>query len=232
MMIKTYSPTNKFRFACPIFGAEVEIAGCLSLREMMAIGKKPEQRRGCQACIKSSKCPIPRIMMCIQRTGEDPYYAAEPKVGTLRPDVLDNIRPILVHEPYLDEFNVPPSERELILVANESAGDQTKAKSSKRLPIPSVKFEPIKGEPKASHDALTDAAMTGDMSAAISRAAESPVEALAPVTAPTAAVVAPTPLLANVAPPARREIAKSPQPVAAGAKKPSLLEMARMRRAS
>ncbi len=56
-LIKTYSPKNEARIVCPIFGAETRLADCLELEQQVAKGKKPEERRGCQACMMSSKCP-------------------------------------------------------------------------------------------------------------------------------------------------------------------------------
>lgn len=235
-LFKTLSPTNQFRFACPVFGAEVAIADCFKLRAIVQRGGRPEERRGCQCAMRSSKCPIPRVLTVLGRKdNDDPYHSVEPKLGRLNPDILDHIKPILVHEPFMDEYAVPASERALLIEGNERAGDTITKRSTKREPIASVDFQPVIGAP-ASPTRDDRAAMTGDMGAAISKAIakspESPATAVAAKKAPVAAKIAPAPPVAIPAKSSGSEIAKSLPPAAIAGKPPSLLELARARRAA
>lgn len=233
--IRSFSPKNEFRFACPVFGAEVKLADCLNLREEHCRGRRPPERRGCQACMQASKCPIIRLLQTVHRTGEDPgCYSAEPKVGHLPADVTGHIAPIVVSARELDLYDVPPSERELILASNEAAGNGVK-KAAARKPI---KLDAL--VVRETPESAAEPAIETDMAAAITRAAKretevparSPEKAAEPRPAPKAA----TPTPASPKPPQRREIAKTPTPAEAVPKAPakgiSLLELARQRKAA
>lgn len=225
-LIKTYSPKNEARIVCPIFGAETRLADCLELEQQVARGRKPEERRGCQACMMSSKCPTYWINRQNQRTGEDLYYSAEAKVIPLKPEILEAVHPILVRDDAVNRYGVDGAEAEAIRAANEAAGAGKPRSSGKKAS--GVKLASVKREEPAAieDDGLKAAAMSGDLSAAVTRAvakaSEKPQEAPAPVPAPKAVAPAPKPPAAAPA---------QPKPAPAG-KGMSLLEMARARRAA
>ena len=121
--IKTYSPANMFKFVCPIFSAEVEIRQCLQLRDMVWKGRGPEVRKGCQACMSASKCPVVRI---VQKMTEetDIYYSPVPKVGHLHVEILNHIAPITVTDSIMQSARfdtMTDQQRKQIAVANEAA---------------------------------------------------------------------------------------------------------------
>lgn len=161
--VKTYSPQNQFRFNCPIFGSEVEIRQCFSLREQWARGKQMETRRGCQACLTASKCPIVPIMKALQQNPEqnDHYFSAEPKVGKLRPEILERIARVMVPQSTLNRYQpiseaqaqrieavdglkgvaamaknvgVDAAELEAVIVRQDSVYDYTPAPAKPRAP--------------------------------------------------------------------------------------------------
>lgn len=185
-LIKTYSPKNEARIVCPIFGAETRLADCLELEQQVAKGRKPEERRGCQACLMSSKCPVYWINRTIQR-GDDGgnYFSAEPKVVPLRPEILEAVHPILVRDDAVNRYAVSGDEAEAIRAANEAAG-AGKLRTTKKAS--GVKLAAVKREDPAEDDGLKAAAMSGDLSAAVTRAVakahEKPQEAPAPAPAP------------------------------------------------
>lgn len=183
--VKTYRSDNQFRFNCPIFGSEVEIRQCFTLREQWARGKQMETRRGCQACLSASKCPIVPIMKALQQNPEqnDHYYSAEPKVGKLRPEILERIARIMVPQSTLNTFQPIPegqarcidavdglkgvaamarnsgvdaAELEAVMVRQDSVYDYTPEPSKPRAP---------KSEPKSAPPAKV--AAPNDMSAVV-----------------------------------------------------------------
>jgi hypothetical protein len=222
-LIKTYSPKNEARIVCPIFGAETRLADCLELEQQVAKGKKPEERRGCQACMMSSKCPTYWINRAISRTGEDPYWSAEPKVLPLKGEILDAVQPILVRDDAVNRFAVEGDELDAIRAANEAASAGGKSRSSRKGPavkLAAVQREDARPSKPAEDKALVAAAMSGDLSAAVTRAvakaSEKPQEPARAAPAPETPKPAPKP---------------APAPAPAG-KGLSLLEMARARAAA
>ncbi|SER29289.1 hypothetical protein SAMN05216548_114125 [Faunimonas pinastri] len=189
MRRKSLSPANLFHFVCPIFNVETRFATCVSLRDLVWKGRRPEQRKGCQACMSASKCPINNIIQDFGRLPDDPYHADEKRVGSLKDRHIERIMPVLVSPKLLDEYAVTPKERELILAANEAAGAWVSGKQSKRSTRKtSVELEDVQREtapvsrrsrkPPAESvkerapepaDAVL-AAESGDMSAAINMA--------------------------------------------------------------
>ena len=122
----TLSPNNQFKFVCPVFKVETKIATCFKLRDMVYMGKRPEQRVGCQVCIHTSKCPVPHILNEMVRTGDDPYYSATEKAGQLHPRHVARIARIQVLPKYLEAWPVSEKERALLLKANEDAKSQSR----------------------------------------------------------------------------------------------------------
>lgn len=158
---KTLSPTNQFRFKCPIFNVETKIASCFKIQELVWRGKRPDQRKGCQACLKSSKCPIVPILTRMRRTGEDDYYSDQPVTGRISKAVLDTIQPILVIDSHMKPLE--GQELKLVLEANENA-----CPVSERAAEPS-KRKPRKAKKPSKDAALMKAAATGDLAEVVNR---------------------------------------------------------------
>ncbi len=136
---KTLSPNNKFTFTCPIFGAEVAIAGCFQLRDLVWKGDRPGVRRGCQAAMSASKCPIHHILTDMMRRGTDPYHSDVPKHGSLEQAHLDHIAPILVREATIMEYDVVDRARELLREGNEKAHQGIVIVSAHKRVVPASK---------------------------------------------------------------------------------------------
>jgi len=172
--LKTLSPENRFAFTCPVFGADVEIRTCLHLQEMQYRGKAPEVRKGCQACITASKCPIIHIVKDLNEHN-DPYYSAEPKVGRLSNKVLNAIAPIMVPDFVLrqDRYaDIPEKQKQMIRDCNGLSGaKQLKGIDLETLaapaPTPSSKAHKPRGVAPTTESYLDTAAATGDLAAAI-----------------------------------------------------------------
>lgn len=181
--------TNQFSFVCPIFGAETKIGVCMLLRDRVWRGDKPEVRKGCQACLVSSKCPMIAVIKGAQIKNEDFYYSATPRLGNLRSHHVDAIRATIVPDNTMERIGVPTNERMIILAANGLKGVlKGKVDAGKHAveiddmegeePIVAritIKQQRENREAAASSatkttDAITSAAQTGDMSAAINEA--------------------------------------------------------------
>jgi hypothetical protein len=236
-LIKTYSPKNEALIVCPVFGSETRLADCLELEQQVAKGRKPEERRGCQACMMSSKCPTYWINRQIQRTGEDLYWSAEPKVIPLKGEILDQVHPILVRDDAVTRYGVEGDELAAIRAANEAASSGAKARPGRKAPA--VKLASVQREDAkpAADKALVAAAMSGDLSAAVTRAVAKASETPAPSSAGS---VRPREEAGQGEGPAPAAAAK-PKPSPAPAPKPapapagkgmSLLEMARAKQAA
>lgn len=178
-MEKTLSPANRFSFTCPIFGAAVELRGCLALREKVWRGESQPIRQGCQACMRASKCPIVPMMQSMMREKSDPYFSLEPKLGHLAADLVKRIANVVVPDAILKLFDIPQRQRDLILETNGQLGAKklkgisnleevefSSPSDSHRDP-PERKSKAVKTE---EPDALLVAAATGDLSAAINAA--------------------------------------------------------------
>jgi hypothetical protein len=167
--LKTLSPSNQFQFPCPIFGSVTKIASCFQLDELVMRGQRPAVRKGCQACMKSSKCPIWHIKQHQLQTNADDYYSAEPKVGQLSSAILERIAPIRIQDVHMRDVE-SDSERQRMMQANEDAkaGVVKKGKAPKNEKT--IWDQPVMAkEPAVKINSATDvaAAMTGDMGAAI-----------------------------------------------------------------
>jgi len=171
-MIKTYLPSNLARIICPIFGAEVELRGCLALRDKLWRGERQPVRQGCQACMQASKCPIVPMVQIIQRTGTDPYFSAEAKTVRLGAEILKRIVAVIVPDAIMRIFDIPERQRELILETNGLNGSSKLRTGGVELDLPEgASYEPaprrkaaLKPKPEAD---LIAAATSGDMGAAI-----------------------------------------------------------------
>lgn len=182
--VLTFARENQFSFTCPIFNASTKIAACIQLRDLVWAGKRVDKRLGCQACMRSSKCPATLIVDRIMRSRhevDDSYGSAEPVNGKLRVDVLEYIRPIVVLENDLNRYGVSSGERILISSANERIDQMLKTAptgAGRSIPRSQVTFTaPTKRTAsKPTPAPVTDtginvAAASGDMSAAINEVA-------------------------------------------------------------
>lgn len=193
-IVNSFRMDNQFKFTCPIFGADVEMRQCMSLREMVWRGQGPRVRKGCQACMSASKCPIVHVVKeCDPDRGIDPYFSKEPKLGKLSDKVLKTIAPLVVSD-YIfrqSQFaDMRDNERDMILNTNglngfknykgiDGASLEDVGYQKTNDHVPYKRAAPPKQpkivssvsvatpEPEAEHNL---AAATGDMSAAINEA--------------------------------------------------------------
>lgn len=170
---------NEFMFNCPIFRVDVKMAGCVKLRNKKWRGEYIPVRKGCQACMDSSKCPIvPLTQQMLHNPANDLYFSEDKKVGKLSDDLLERIERVIVLESHIERHHVPESEKLLILQANADTsngvstrakgGSAAKKRTMKTQPTAEVKADLAK-EPEPNNDVL-NAAMSGDMSAALNKA--------------------------------------------------------------
>lgn len=169
---------NKFRFVCPIFNAETSMAACVLLRNMSMGGKPGGKRRGCQACIMSSKCPAAAIVSRIIYGKEvpDDYGSDTPVKGKLRQGVLKRIHRTIVQEKHMTACGISDVERQLIATANDRIAKMLETAppdSNEVAPRHSVSARSTSKPRKApavkktTNEVVMNAAMTGDMTAAI-----------------------------------------------------------------
>lgn len=184
----TLQMENLFSFTCPIMNTNVQMRGCVMLRDKVYAGKRIETRRGCQACIKSSKCPAAELVRRIafgSADMTDHCASTEEKVGKLPGDVLDKIAPILVRESDLAGMNVTVEERNLIASSRERIEAQAltapRERVEPRRTIASPSSEaPRRSAQKAAQSvpapettkptSISKAASTGDLAAALNAA--------------------------------------------------------------
>lgn len=175
MSMLTFAEENAFSFVCPIFNVETKIADCIKLRDAVWRGRQLSVRRGCQACMASSKCPAAAIVQRIAMTRgphADDYGSPTPVTGKLRADILERILPVVVRQPHLDQLAVPAVEVQLIESANERIQAQlgrAPAASTGRVTTGKSRSRPEaakQAKPETSQ-ALNSAAASGDLSAAI-----------------------------------------------------------------
>lgn len=181
------SLSNQFSFTCPIFNQDVEMRGCVVLRDRVYAGKHLSSRRGCQACISSSKCPAAEMVRRIAfNTSDATDHCAsnEPKVGKLPGDVLERVRLVLVQESHLQMFSVPVAEREAILSSRDRIEAQMASAPGGRVEPRGYRAssaeEPRRASQKAARGvpapatttptALGKAAATGDLAASLNAA--------------------------------------------------------------
>jgi len=183
---KTLALDNQFRFVCPIFGAEVAMRECMSLRDLQYKGQGPEIRKGCQACISAQKCPIVHVLREIG-PGVDPYYSPTPKVGKLSDHIMRSIAPIVVPESTMKSArfaDMPQRQAELIQACDGLKGFKN-FKGTQGATLEDVGIRTPSehaSEGNRIHRSVTktpapaeepqDAAVTGDLSAALNRAME------------------------------------------------------------
>lgn len=151
---RTLSATNQFHLACPIFNTEVPIASCFKLRDLVWKGQAPPVRRGCQACMRASKCPINNIIRGLKTGDIEPYYAVTKRVGHLVASDHARIAPVLVLDMHMRGLDVPENERALIEHANLML--QRKPKTSAELdPMPEKIRRPAKPRPEPEKSIAT-----------------------------------------------------------------------------
>lgn len=202
-------PENLFRFVCPVFNAEVEARVCFKLHESFMRGQPHAKRPGCNACMAANKCPVPHMTNEVLRNRAEAYFAAEPTVGNLSKDVIERVAPVIVMEKTLRKYGASPAEEAAIEAATFVVGEKP-AGTKKRGAVVTVKLDKSDDE---APDATIEAAKTGDLGAALTKAAAAPK----PKPAPKAA----DPILM-----------KKPAATPTGKPGMSLLELARQKKAS
>lgn len=171
----TLSQSNQFKFVCPIFNVETAFRQCAKLRDIVYRGGRPPVRRGCQACIQSSKCPAAEVIRKIAFSNgkaADDHASETPVMGKLAGEILERVAPVVVLEKTMNECGVPPAERALIADANpriiaqlghaprnRSDAHQSATKRRKRATPPA---------PANTNTKINEAAATGDLAAAVS----------------------------------------------------------------
>ena len=178
VITKTLSPENEFRIRCPVFAAETKIADCFKLRDLVWRGEGPLVRQGCQCALIAGKCPIPVILTKMFRLKDDPYHSAEPKVGALDPEILDQTSSITITDTTMRRFALSPQEQKKLVEANENARSgqhqkQVKPRRQERVLEEMETVAETKVDVDQSRtvdtktDAIVEAAKSGDLSAAI-----------------------------------------------------------------
>lgn len=169
MEVLALSPENEFSFRCPIFNVETKMSACMKLRELVWRGEKVPVRKGCQACMHSNKCPAVIIVSraIYTKVSVDEYGSKTPKVGRLKDDVLKRILPVMVRDTHLEVHQVPEIERNLIASANarisKMIGSVVKAVAEKAESV----LGSIPSTPAPVKNDISEAARTGDLSAAL-----------------------------------------------------------------
>ncbi len=163
--LKTLSPENQFIITCPVFRADAKIASCFQLRDHVYRGDKPPVRIGCQVALHACKCPIIPIMTRLirEKGSKDPYHSAEPRKGALDPEILNQISPVLINEKKIEESGASDAEKKALHRCNADA----RAGSHMKVAPKAYKKDPPPSKSKPAIDAITTAAATGDLSAAI-----------------------------------------------------------------
>lgn len=178
--MKTLSDDNQFVFVCPIFDSQTKIASCMTLREMVWMGRPPEVRKGCQMCMHANKCPMNNIIWdMIRKPGFDPYWSATPKLGKLQDKHIAQIERVIINEKDLDRAmdsgRITPAEASKMTKANQMARNTANktVRNASEIDLVDVKHD----EPERKTGTLVkevsdtlQAAMSGDMSAAVNKA--------------------------------------------------------------
>ncbi len=180
----TLDEANQFKFKCPIFGAETKMSSCIKLRNLVWKGRKPEQRKGCQACMSSGKCPAAQIAQKMAMSGHrtrqpDDYGSTTPVLGKLRKDVLERVLPVMVMSSTILRYGLSSSEVNAIETANDriramlgtAPGASTikatiKGKPRENKKLADAKSAEVETKPKTLSK-VEKAAATGDLSAAL-----------------------------------------------------------------
>lgn len=176
---------NKAMIHCPVFDAKTKVSACETLRYRVWRGENPEVRKGCQACMRTGKCPVAKIidrMNYEKGYRAEEYVAAEPVEVKLEKWVLERIRPTIVPDNAVQQHGASAPETKLILTANERIDkmmgsaptvakkatrvvSSSKAVSRKTTKAATNTLDPVKTD--ASADARAAAARSGDLGAAI-----------------------------------------------------------------
>lgn len=219
-VVKTYSQDNMFHFDCPIFGSEQRLRDCLALRDEWVVGKRVPGREGCLACLSSSKCPIVPIMRDVLNKGMDPYFSKERTRGSLDSRHIDMIRNVVVTDYFAAPYNVPAEQWVAIQNAHKKLMEGAKVSKSSVFELSTFEREEaarparkrrVEAETKVpvqAHREENDAAITGDLSAALNAAMASAESVTVKIAMPAAVST----------------------PIESSAPKLSLMERARLRR--
>lgn len=173
----TLSSKNQFSFHCPIFDTETKMAACMKLREIVWRGQKVDVRQGCQAAMKCSMCPAAALVsLYIYNHGWDNDFhgSAELKKGKLHALVLDKVARVMPIDRIVNQHNLSQREKELLYSTRDRIEAQLKSAPGER-PDRASDYEPPKRQKKAAKKsaapapaaAITEAAKTGDIAAAI-----------------------------------------------------------------
>lgn len=175
----TFSDKNQFKFICPIFNVETQFRACNKLRDLVYVADYPPVRRGCQACIQASKCPVAEIIRRISfsnnRNPPDTYGSETPVLGRIERSILERIAPVIVPDKLMEKLGVPPAEQALIKSSSariykligetppdaEPVSERTAERASAPRRAPK---KADRGESKF----VNKAAETGDLAAAVS----------------------------------------------------------------
>lgn len=176
--------SNQFAFTCPNFGAEVQARVCFKLHNLFMVGRPHEKRKGCSACMLANKCPVGHMVKEQLREGDNRYYSDTPKVGRLSSAIIERIRPLGVLESTLNNYAVNSAERLAIEAASGISGDKSAHRRTVEVDDVHIHHTPkprrkIAKSPKSeeaieepAEDSTVTAAISGDMSAALTRATE------------------------------------------------------------
>lgn len=172
MKYLTLSLTNKARINCPIFDTQVNVASCVALRDKVWRGEHIDVRRGCQACMRCSKCPVAELVskICFGSDYPDNLASTEPKLIALSEDVLRRIENVVVLDNIMNHLGVPDIERQLI---ESSRSRIEKALAKAPSSDKTKRVNTIKNVTENNKQDLKSAAIRGDLSAAINYAQNS-----------------------------------------------------------
>lgn len=181
MKYLTLSLTNKARINCPVFNTQVNVASCVSLRDKVWRGEHVEVRRGCQACMHCSKCPVAELVskICFGSDYPDNLGSTEPKLLALSEDILRRIENVVVLDKTMDHLAVPDVERQLIYSSRsriEQALVKAPSREKNKVTFSASKRSSneikrvnttIKNVTENNKQDLKSAAISGDLAAAI-----------------------------------------------------------------
>jgi hypothetical protein len=180
----TLSYRNKFTFTCPIFNSKTEMGACMKLRDLVWAGAQVDVRRGCQAAMGCSMCPVAALvsMHIYNNNWDNDFHGSiEPKEGKLHAQVLDRVARVIPREDIVKKLGLSETEHSLLYSAREriaeqlktAPGEKPKAASDYEAPARASKPKPKKSAAPApkTEDAVATAAKSGDLAAAINAAA-------------------------------------------------------------
>jgi hypothetical protein len=175
------SHENKFSFTCPVFNAETRMGACVELRDITMGGGVFPKRKGCQAAIKCSMCPAAAMVSMYWQNKNwknDHHGSLEPKKGRLHAQVLERVARVMAYKGFYKHIDVSAREEELLQSAGERIREQLKTAPGETTDrfvdlddAPKRRAKPKAAAPAPkTNDALSKAAQTGDMSAALNAA--------------------------------------------------------------